>query len=403
MPRFDPSVLTPGPEERTRLLDLLESGLDGVDPQRLTSDALAVRNGEPAVVVAIGKAAAGMARGAAEVLDVIDGLCVSDHEEPVPSTMRFMLGDHPVPGSRSLRAAEALLRTVSDVPSDTSVVALVSGGGSSLCELPRPAVPLEYLAMVNRKLVDAGAAIGEINLVRGHLSAIKFGGLARAAGRPIDTLVISDVAGGDPGLVASGPTIPHRSEPSKALDVMREASIDVPTDVFEAMSETTPSQPAPRVTLLADGFDALRAIARSAGPTTTIRSEWLSGRLDSCLEAFVAAAGPGITIGVGEPSVEVSGDGVGGRNTHAALLAATMLEGSDDLFAAFATDGVDGPSGSAGAIADGSTLTRGGDPTPAIDGFDSASYLARTSDLLICGPTGTNVSDIWILWRRAST
>lgn len=386
-----------------RLLDLLETGLDGVDPRRLASGALAARAGEPAVVVAIGKAAAGLARGADEVLHVIGGVVVSDHEEPVPSTMRLMLGDHPVPGARSLQAAEALLQIASEVPSDLSLIALVSGGGSSLCELPRPGVTSEYLAMVNRKLVATEAAIGEINLVRGHLSAIKFGGLARAAGRPIDTYVLSDVAGGDPGLVASGPTIPHRPEPETALEVMQRAAVGVPPEVFEAMSETTPSQPEPKVTLLADGFDALRAIARKAGPEVTIRSEWLSGRLESCLEAFVTRAGTGITIGVGEPSVEVTGDGVGGRNTHAALLAAAMLEGSDDMFGAFATDGVDGRSGSAGAIVDGSTLTRGGDPTPALGKFDSATYLARTSDLLMCGPTGTNVSDIWMLWRDAST
>lgn len=385
------------------MLELLESGLDGVDPRRLASDALTARAGEPAVLVAIGKAAAGLARGAAEVLDVIGGVVVSDHEEPIPSTMRLMLGDHPVPGVRSRRAAEALLRIVSEVPSDIALIALVSGGGSALCELPRPGVTSEYLAMVNRELVAAGAAIGEINLVRGHLSAIKFGGLSRAAGRPIDTYVISDVAGGDPGLVASGPTVPHRPEPDAALEVMQRASIDIPIEVIEAMYETTPTQPEPTVTLLADGFDALRSIARSAGSEVTLRSEWLSGRLESCLRSFMDDAGPGMTIGVGEPSLEVTGDGVGGRNTHAALVAATMLEGSDDMFAAFATDGVDGGSGSAGAISDGSTMARGGDPMPYLRRFDSATYLARTSDLLICGPTGTNVSDIWILWRATST
>ena len=104
---------------------------------------------------------------------------------------------------------------------------------------------------------------------------------------------------------------------------------------------------------------------------------------------------------VGETVVEVTGSGSGGRNTHAALLAAQRLAGTDDLFASFATDGVDGESGCAGAIVDGTTIERGGDPGPALADFDSAGYLARTGDLLVCSPTGTNVADLWILWRRA--
>jgi hydroxypyruvate reductase len=107
-----------------------------------------------------------------------------------------------------------------------------------------------------------------------------------------------------------------------------------------------------------------------------------------------------VTVGTGEVVLDMRGEGTGGRNTHTALLAAARLTGSDDVFCAFATDGVDGGSGSAGAIVDGSTLRRGGDPTRSRDRFDSATYLAGTSDLLLCPPTGTNVSDVWILWRR---
>jgi glycerate-2-kinase len=108
-----------------------------------------------------------------------------------------------------------------------------------------------------------------------------------------------------------------------------------------------------------------------------------------------------VTAGAGEVSIEATGDGLGGRCTHAALVAAGYL-GPDDLFCAFATDGVDGASGASGAIVDGSTIDRGGDPMAALDNYDSAGYLAKTSDLLRCPPTGTNVSDLWILWRRAS-
>jgi hydroxypyruvate reductase len=126
---------------------------------------------------------------------------------------------------------------------------------------------------------------------------------------------------------------------------------------------------------------------------------WLRGDPGTCLETFLANGGPGVTVAAGEVAVEVTGGGAGGRNTHAALLAAHHL-GPDDLFCAFATDGVDGNSGAAGGIVDGSTIIRGGNPKAALREFDSARYLASTSDLLRCPPTGTNVADLWILWRR---
>jgi hydroxypyruvate reductase len=131
-------------------------------------------------------------------------------------------------------------------------------------------------------------------------------------------------------------------------------------------------------------------------------TEWLEGEVEECVERFMTGAGPGVTVGVGETVVEVTGDGQGGRNTHAALIAAIGLQGSRDVFTAFATDGVDGMSRYAGALVDGGTVSRGGDPEEAVSGFDSATYLARSSDLLRCGPTGTNVADIWVLWRRSS-
>ncbi len=398
--RFDPDVLTPDPGRRRPMLELLEAGLAGVDPERLTAEALSSRAGAPTVVVAIGKAAPAMARGAARVLDVVGGICVTDHPEPVPSTIQLLLGDHPVPGPNSFRAGAAVLATVRSAPEGADLVALVSGGGSALCELPRDGVTAEFISTVSRRLVMTGAAIGDINLVRAHLSAIKRGGVARAAGRPIDTLIVSDVVGGDPWLVASGPTIPHSPDVEGAIRVMHRASIDIPATVLTAMARDWGPQPPPQVSVLADGFDAARAIASMAPPPVRIQEDWLCGDAEASASSFVELAGPGITIGVGETTVDVRGEGSGGRNTHAALVAARMLVGTDDLFAAFATDGVDGSSGSAGAIVDGSTLARGGDPSPALAQCDSAGYLGRTHDLLRSGPTGTNVSDIWVLWRQ---
>ncbi|MGH8873224.1 MAG: DUF4147 domain-containing protein [Acidimicrobiia bacterium] len=393
-------MLTPDAEARGLLLDWLEAGLAAVEPQRLTAGSLAHRAGVETVVIAIGKAAPAMARGAASVLRVVGGICVSDHPEPVPDEMTLLIGDHPVPGPASLQAGAAVLDTARAVPSSTDVIALISGGGSALCEAPREGVPAGYLSEVTRRLITGGAEIEEINLVRAHLSAIKCGGVTRAAGRPLDTLVISDVAGADPGVVASGPTIPRDHDPEAAARILGRWSIDVPDGIWSAMSAEPPFLPKPAVTLLADGLDAAAAVASAAPSPSSVCETWLRGELEDCLERFLTVAGPGVTVGAGEVVLDMTDGGTGGRNTHAALLAAEHLAGSADIFCAFATDGVDGSSASAGAVVDGLTIARGGDPTHHRERFDSAGYLGGTSDLLRCAPTGTNVADLWILWRR---
>ena len=398
--RFDPGVLAPDPDARGQVLGWLEAGLAAVEPEALTAAALAGRRSGKTMVIAIGKAAAAMARGASSVLDVVGGVCVTDHDEPVPDTIRLVIGDHPVPGTSSLEAGAAVLEAVQSGPPSMDIIALVSGGGSALCEAPRDGVPAGFLSEVTRRLLSGGADIEELNLVRAHLSAIKCGGVARAAGRPIDTYVISDVAGADAGVVASGPTIPRARDPQAAADVLRRLSIDIPPEVWEAMTTEPLSLPSPNVRLLADGRTGALAVARAAPPPALVVDEWLRGDAGACLDRFLADARPGVSVGAGEVVLDVNGPGKGGRNTHAALLAAERLAGSTDIFCSFATDGVDGRSAAAGAIVDGSTIARGGNPLDALRSFDSAGYLAGTSDLLRCPPTGTNVSDLWILWRR---
>jgi hydroxypyruvate reductase len=403
MRRFEEEVLAADPRRRAKVINWLEAGLAAVDPQRLTRDALRDSEpGRPTVVVALGKAAPAMTRGAAAAIDVVGGICVSAHPEPVPSMVRAMVGDHPVPGKASFEAGTAVLETVINAPADARIIALISGGGSAVCESPRPGVTAEYLTMVTGTLLKGGADIEELNLVRRHLSSIKCGGLARAAARVIDTFVISDVGRADPGIVASGPTIPAPADPAGAREVMTRHHLDIPSSVWEAMTVEAEPDGRPGVTVVADGLDAARA-ALTAAPRIHQKSlwgEWLGGEVGSCLDRFLAHAGPEITIGCGETVVDVIGSGIGGRNTHAALMAAQRLAGTDDLFVSFATDGVDGESGSAGAIVNGTTIQRGGDPAHALADFDSARYLAHTGDLLICPPTGTNVADLWILWRQ---
>jgi hydroxypyruvate reductase len=371
-----------------------------VDPEPLTTRALADRGDEHALVVAIGKAAPAMTRGAAAALDVIGGVCVSDHEEEIPAQVDFVVGNHPLPGPASRAAAEAILEIVRNTPRSTPILALISGGGSTLCEMPRPGVSMEFLARVNQRLLGSGVGIEEINLVRSHLSAVKCGGISRAAGRPIDTYVLSDVGSSYPEVVASGPTIPRAPDPETALAILARAGLEPDPGAVAAMRTVFPLLARPLVTLIGDGRDAAVAVAAAAPPPSNVEPYWLDGDVEDCLGRFLTEAGPGVWVAAGETYLDVRDGGRGGRNTHAALLAAHSLSGTDGVFTAFATDGVDGPSGSAGAIVDGTTTARGGDPGPSLAAFDSATYLATTSDLLKCGPTGTNVSDIWILWQR---
>ncbi len=382
-------------ETRSQIERWLSAAIESVNPVELTRQALV---GPPATVIAIGKAAAGMCRGAAEALDAVTGICVTDVDDSVPEGIELLVGDHPIPGMASLEAGRRAIATVQSAPG--RIVALISGGGSALCEMPRAGIDFPFIQQTNRLLLRSGASIEEANLVRGHLSAIKCGGLSRAAGRPIETLVISDVAGAGPEVVASGPTFAMKFEPDRARQTMEEYGVTVPDRIWEAMSRPPDRPSETTVEVLADGKSAAEAAAsaaRSDRYEASVSRQWISGPLATRLDRFLDGPKQGVSIAVGEATLEVTGEGSGGRNSHAALLAATRIVGTGSVFAGFATDGVDGPSDSAGAIVDGSTILRGGDPAESLANFDSANYLQETGDLLPTRTTGTNVGDLWLI------
>lgn len=386
--------------DRETVLRWLGSGLAAVDPRSLTARHLGPTC-EEASIIAIGKAAAAMCWGAADVLGDITGICVTDNAGPVPDGVRLMVGDHPVPGAASFAAGRVVMEVAERLTG--RCVALISGGGSALCEQTVPGVDEAYLATTNSALLAGGASIGEMNLVRSHLSAIKGGGLARAIGRPVETLIISDVAGRGPEVVASGPTLDIGHHPDRVLELLERHRVEVPDGVADAIRRPRPPTPAGEVKVIGDGHTAARAVvdaATSDEVPATLDTQWVDGPVAEVLERFLAESGSGVTIAAGEPEVPVTGGGSGGRNTHTAVLAALHLDGTRDVFAALASDGVDGASGSAGAIVDGTTLTSGGDPQAALAECDSAGYLAPTGSLIPRDPTGTNVGDLWLLWRR---
>lgn len=386
--------------ERKDILRWLRTGLEAVDPTELVAGSLESGH-TPVSVIAIGKAAAAMCWGAERALGKVHGICVTSQEETVPDGIEFLIGDHPVPGDASFEAGRRVLEEVEAARG--GCIVLVSGGGSSLCEWPRPGVDPSYLQDAHRALLTSGEPIERANLVRSHLSAIKCGGLRRAGTGPFHTLVLSDVAGAGPEVVASGPTLQMPHKPDEAREILCRLGMEVPPAVWQAMNEVHEEPAAANtVEIVGDGLTAASATARESegdGWKTALASEWLSGDLNAALDRFFDTSQADVCIAAGETCVEPVDGGRGGRNTHAALLAAHRLTGTDAKFAAFATDGVDGSSDAAGALVDGGTIERGGDPGPSLSGFDSASYLARSGDLIVTGPTGTNVADLWILWQ----
>ena len=388
-------------QRRSALRRWLDRALGVIDPETLVAQALHPGGPDPVTVIAIGKAAPGMCRGAAQALGSITGVSVTNAAAEVPEGIELLIGDHPLPGGRSLAAGRRVLE-VAKAATGRCVV-LISGGGSALCEHPVPGVDLDLLRRAGEALLDGGASIEDINLVRSHLSAIKGGGLARVVPGELETYVISDVGPAGPEVVASGPTIPRPHNPQRALELLDAYGVEVNPDQRAAIArrpEETPRRGP--VTVLADGMTAARAVvaaAKEEGVEARVADEWLDGPVEECLRRLLEDARSGVTVAAGEPDVKVRQPGVGGRNSHAALLAAIELAGAEDIFAAFATDGVDGRSDGAGAIVDGTTVARGGDAEAALARCDSALYLDETGDLLRTGPTGTNVSDLWVLWR----
>ncbi len=384
---------------RERILAWFQQALASVDPRPLTAAAL--EGCEPgATVIAIGKAARAMALGAADALGRVTGVCVSDAEGEVPDGVDLLVGDHPVPGAASFEAGRRVIETAR--AGGGRCIVLLSGGGSALCEQPLAGVPEGFVAQATRALLNGGASIGETNLVRGQLSAIKAGGLARAAGGRVETFVLMDVSGLGPETVASGPTLGGGDAADEAVATLGRFGVDVPPDIEDAIRAADRPPVHGPVRVIADGRDGALALAKAAGSdgvVATVAEGWLEGPTDEAVDRFLVWSGHGVKVAAGETTLEVTGGGRGGRNTHAALLAARAIQGQDALFAALATDGVDGGSGAAGAIVDRGTVGRGGDPGPALAAFDSASYLQTTQDLVVTGRTGTNVADLWVMWR----
>ncbi len=381
-------------------------------------------------LIAVGKAAASMTQGVLDVLGdrVESGIVVTKNRHvlaPLPDRIAVWEAGHPIPDSRSLAGAAETLRLARSAADDDLVICLLSGGASSLVAAPPADVSLSDLQRVTEELLRAGAPIQEINTVRKHLSRISGGRLARAiAPARLLTLAISDVVGGAADVIASGPTVPDPTTFEDALKVLDARAISVPLPVRAylqrgAAGELPESPGAGEIEasgpyIVADNSVALAGAAeyaRSLGYEVEVVTDRLEGEARLVGQAVVAracqaaansdSAKPMALLWGGETTVTVKGSGTGGRNQELVLAAAIELAGvAGIVVGAFATDGTDGPGEAAGGVVNGETAGRGRDlgcdPEEYLRRNDSFNFLRSTGDLLLTGPTGTNVNDVVI-------
>ncbi len=430
---------------RRDLRAIYEAALGAAEPQAAVERALRREGGSLVIgdrsypladiggvqVLAAGKAAAAMARGAARALGdaLVGGIVVTsrgsaDGGAPVP----IIEAGHPVPDESSVRGGEALLAVARRAAASGHLaLVLLSGGASALAEVPAPPLTLADLQETTGLLLRSGADINQMNTVRKHFSAFKGGQLARAAApAPLATLVLSDVVGSPLTAIGSGPTV---ADPTRWEDVRRVLDAFGLRDripraarkrLDEGLAGKIPDTPKPgdaviergQVQIVGDAALAARA-ARAEAERLGYRArivdaqvegdvEALARRLPALVEAARSEGGPACLVLAGETTVSVRGAGRGGRNQQLALAFALSCSGDPKVaLAALATDGIDGPTDAAGAIVDGRTAERvrsgGRDPNRSLADNDAYWALDVAGALVRRGPTGTNVNDLVLL------
>lgn len=440
-------MVPPPPPAETRLREdaraILLAGVEAADPERLSAGALEGWPGRPpggrVILLAGGKAAEAMARGAARVLgDGIGGGVVvgpPDGEDPHLPGVLFFRGGHPLPTAQGVEGARALLDAARSAGPTDRILLLLSGGGSAILTLPPKGVTVEDVRTTTRLLLEAGAPIDELNAVRKRLDLLKGGGLARAAASgagsaPLTALVLSDVVGDRLDVIASGPVSPDPSTWEDALRVCEDREVwealplAVQRRLLHGAAGEIPDTPGAGdpafdavdveiVGSAATAAEGARKEAERRGHEVSLLTTALEGEARDAGARLATAARrirasgepvppPACVVSAGETTVTVRGDGRGGRNQELALGAAVELDGVDGaLVASLGTDGIDGPTDAAGALATGSTARRaregGLDPADHLARNDAYPFFEALDDLLVTGPTGTNVMDLQVV------
>ncbi len=409
---------------RQLLLDMYHSAVGAVSAEKCLPTFLPKPPSQGrTLVIGAGKGAAAMAKAVEDHWQgEIGGLVVTRYGHGADcQRIEVVEAAHPVPDEAGRRAASRMMEMVQGLTENDLVLCLISGGGSALLALPADGITLEQKQAINKALLRSGATISEMNCVRKHLSAIKGGRLALAcAPARVVTLLISDVPGDDPGIIASGPTLPDPTTCEEALAILRKYRIEIPVDIERHLASgagETPKPDDPRfarnthhvIATAQQALEAAAATARAAGITPYVLSDDMEGEardvgmVHAAIAKQIAARGqpfsrPCVLISGGETTVTVRGNGRGGRNAEFLLSLAATLNGFPGIHAiACDTDGIDGSEDNAGAIYQDHSMMRatqlGLRPRAMLDNNDGYGFFSALGDLVVSGPTRTNVND----------
>ena len=411
-------------EPRQFLLNLFANAVDAVSAEKCLPAYLpqASKLGRT-LVIGAGKGTAAMAKTVEDNWPgAISGLVVTRYGHGAAcKQIEVIEAAHPVPDDAGRKAAARMLKMVQGLTENDLVLCLISGGGSALLALPGEGISLEQKQAINKALLKSGAAISEMNCVRKHLSAIKGGRLALAcAPARVVTLLISDVPGDDPCIIASGPTLPDPTTCDDALAVLRKYAIDVPANIVQHLVSGAGETPKPGdarfaqnsthvIATAQDALEAAAAVAIAAGITPYILSDGIEGEardvalVHAAIAKQVAKHGqpfskPCVLISGGETTVTVRGTGRGGRNAEFLLSLAVALDGHANIYAiACDTDGIDGSEDNAGAVLAPDSLARatkfGVSAKKLLENNNAYEFFSTLDDLIVSGPTRTNVND----------
>ncbi|MEM7509089.1 MAG: glycerate kinase [Pseudomonadota bacterium] len=415
-------------DPRAFLRQLFDAAVAAADPMKAVPTHLPAKPSGRTIVIGAGKASARMAEALESVWDgPLSGLVITRYGYARPCKhIEIAEAAHPVPDEAGRIAAERMMNVVQDLTEEDLVIALISGGGSALMPLPAGEITLAEKQEVNRQLLSCGANIIEMNTVRKQLSRIKGGRLA-AACHParLVSLMISDVPGDDPSVIASGPTVGEATTPADARAIIQRYGIQLPEScaLHLAQTEGCPTPDDPRLARSANviisapqiSLEAAAAAAQAAGVTPLILGDSIEGEASQVGIALAGVAQqalshnqpvarPCVLLSGGETTVTLRGDGRGGRNVECLLAAAIQLQGREIWALMGDTDGVDGAEEVAGGIVTPDTLARaraaGIDPHAELANNNGHGFFEALGDQLITGPTMTNVNDFRAFYIR---
>ncbi|OQM74891.1 glycerate kinase type-2 family protein [Manganibacter manganicus] len=415
MTAFDP---------KSFLVSIFDAAVAAADPEKTILSHLPAKPKGRTIVIGAGKGAAQMAAAFEKAWDApLDGLVVTRYGYSAPTQrIEVIEAAHPVPDEAGLEAARRLLEKVCGLTEDDLVVALVCGGGSALLPSPAGGLTLSDEIAVNEALLASGAPISAMNTIRKHVSTIKGGRLAAAAHpAKVVSLVVSDIPGDDPALVASGPTVPSTGSRADALAAIAAYGMKLPDAVMTHLNSPAADAPTPddpkfsrnEVHLIASAgvsLVAAAAEARRQGVEAAILSDSIEGEAREVGAVHAAIARevalqnrpfwkPVLILSGGETTVTLKAKGKGGRNSEFLLSFAIGIAGVEGIHALAAdTDGIDGSEDNAGAFCDASTVARmraaGVDAKAMLAGNNAWTAFHAVNDLFVPGPTGTNVNDL---------